>query len=222
MQLRYNAPVTFSFALICVLVMLLDQYVFPGFVGTYLSAPGADFNPSQPAHYFAILLYVFGHESWTHLGNNFLFLLLLGPILEEKYTPKPLLMMMFTTTIVTGIFNILMKQPPLVGASALVFMMIMLVSFARTKAGDIPVSFILIFILFLLAELTRGAQNTNPSVSNMAHIIGGVCGTIFGFLKMAAGGNSPEGAEPELPPAGPPRAANGADFGFHHGGGAPG
>jgi membrane associated rhomboid family serine protease len=202
-QLRYNAPVTFSFALICVLVMLLDQYVFPGFVGAYLSAPGADFNPSQPAHYFAILLYVFGHESWTHLWNNFLFLLLLGPILEEKYTPKPLMMMMFSTALVTGIFNILMKQPPLVGASSLVFMMIMLVSFARTKAGDIPVSFILIFVLFLLAELTRGAQNTNPAVSNLAHILGGVCGTIFGFLKMAAGGG-PEAAPADMPPPGPP------------------
>ena len=110
--------------------------------------------------------------------------------------------MMFTTTLVTGIFNILMKQPPLVGASSLVFMMIMLVSFARTKAGDIPVSFILIFVLFLLAELTRGAQNTNPAVSNMAHILGGVCGTIFGFLKMAAGAT--DGAEAELPPGPPP------------------
>ena len=204
MQLRYNAPVTFSFALICTLVMLLDQYVFPGFVGTYLSAPGADFNPGQPAHYFAVVLYVFGHESWTHLWNNFLFLLLLGPILEEKYTPKPLLMMMFSTTIVTGIFNVLMKQPPLVGASALVFMMIMLVSFARTKAGDVPVSFILIFVLFLLAELTRGAQNNNPAVSNLAHIIGGVCGTIFGFLKMAATGGNADPAMAEGQPAGPP------------------
>ena len=204
MQLRYNAPVTFSFALICVLVMLLDQYVFPGFVGAYLSAPGADFNPGQPAHYFAILLYVFGHESWTHLWNNFLFLLLLGPILEEKYTPKPLMMMMFSTALVTGIFNILMKQPPLVGASSLVFMMIMLVSFARTKAGDIPVSFILIFVLFLLAELTRGAQNSNPAVSNLAHILGGVCGTIFGFLKMAAGGGGGDPAAADGPPPGPP------------------
>lgn len=204
MQLRYNAPVTFSFALICVLVMLLDQYVFPGFVGAYLSAPGGDFNAGQPAHYFAILLYVFGHESWTHLWNNFLFLLLLGPILEEKYTPKPLMMMMFSTALVTGIFNILMKQPPLVGASSLVFMMIMLVSFARTKAGDIPVSFILIFVLFLLAELTRGAQNSNPAVSNLAHILGGVCGTIFGFLKMAAGGGASDPAAADMPPPGPP------------------
>jgi len=103
---------------------------------------------------------------------------------------------------VTGIFNILMKQPPLVGASSLVFMMIMLVSFARTKAGDVPVSFILIFILFLLAELTRSAQNSNPAVSNLAHIIGGVCGTIFGFLKMTAANEGEPGDEPA--PAGPP------------------
>jgi len=202
MQLRYNAPVTFSFSLSCILVMLLDQYVFPGLVGSYLTAPGADFNPSLPSHYFSVLLYVFGHESWTHLWNNFLFLLLLGPILEEKYAPKPLLLMMLTTTLVTGVFNILMKQPPLVGASSLVFMMIMLVSFARTKGGDIPVSFILIFVLFLLAELTRGAQNANPSVSNLAHVIGGVCGTIFGFLKMAASQSSEEPSDPA--PAPPP------------------
>lgn len=202
MQLRYNAPVTFSFSLACILVMLLDQYVFPGFVGAYLTAPGADFNPGVASNDFAVLLYPFGHESWTHLWNNFLFLLLLGPILEEKYAPKPLLLMMLTTTIVTGIFNILMKQPPLVGASSLVFMMIMLVSFARTKGGDIPVSFILIFVLFLLAELTRGAQNSNPSVSNLAHIIGGVCGTIFGFLKMAASQNNTD--EPADPMPAPP------------------
>jgi membrane associated rhomboid family serine protease len=82
-------------------------------------------------------------------------------------------------------------------------MMIMLVSFARTKAGDVPVSFILIFVLFLLAELTRGAQNTNPAISNLAHIIGGVCGTIFGFLKMAAGVQS-EGPAPAPGAGGPP------------------
>ncbi|WP_289444882.1 rhomboid family intramembrane serine protease, partial [Klebsiella pneumoniae] len=82
-QLRFNAPVTFSFSLICILVMLLDQFVFPGLVGTYFTAPGANFHGDQPAQYFSLLLYVFGHESWTHLSNNFLFLLLLGPILEE-------------------------------------------------------------------------------------------------------------------------------------------
>jgi membrane associated rhomboid family serine protease len=79
-------------------------------------------------------------------------------------------------------------------------MMIMLVSFARTKPGDVPVGFILIFVLFLLAELTRGAQNNNPAISNLAHIIGGVCGTIFGFLKMAAG------AQAESATAGPATA----------------
>jgi hypothetical protein len=51
--------------------------------------------------------------------------------------------------------------------------------------------------------LTRGAQNTNPAISNLAHIIGGVCGTIFGFLKMAAGAQN-EGPAPAPGPGGPP------------------
>jgi membrane associated rhomboid family serine protease len=195
MHLRYNAPVTFSFALLCTLALLIDQYVAPGFVANYLTAPGAHFNPAQPTQWFALLLYVFGHENWTHLWNNLLFLLLLGPILEEKYAPKPMLFMMLSTTLVTGIFNILMRQPPLVGSSALVFMMIMLVSFARTKQGDIPVSFLLIFILFLLAELTRG-NGGKDDVSSVAHVVGGVCGTVFGFLKMAATPTAPAGPPP--------------------------
>ncbi len=88
MQLRYNAPVTFSFALICILVMPSGPVRVPGVRRHLPQRPRADFNPSQPSHYFAVVLYVFGHESWTHLWNNFLFLLLLGPILEEKYNAQ--------------------------------------------------------------------------------------------------------------------------------------
>ncbi|NNM53540.1 MAG: rhomboid family intramembrane serine protease [Spirochaetales bacterium] len=200
MHLRYNAPVTFSFALICTVVLLIDQYVAPGFVATYLRAPGADFQASQPQNWFALIFYVFGHENWTHLWNNLLFLILLGPILEEKYAPKAMLFMMTATTLVAGIFNVLLRQPPLVGSSAIVFMMIMLVSFARTKQGEIPVSFLLVFILFMLAEITRGAAPGSHDVSSVAHVVGGVCGTIFGFLKMAAG----QGGAPA--PGGPPKS----------------
>ncbi len=200
MHLRYNAPVTFSFALICTVVLLIDQYVAPGFVATYLRAPGADFQASQPQNWFALIFYVFGHENWTHLWNNLLFLILLGPILEEKYAPKAMLFMMAATTLVAGIFNVLLRQPPLVGSSAIVFMMIMLVSFARTKQGEIPVSFLLVFILFMLAEITRGAAPGSHDVSSVAHVVGGVCGTIFGFLKMAAG----QGGAPA--PGGPPKS----------------
>lgn len=184
MKLKYNAPVTFSFALISLFILVIDQYLFPGLIGGFFSAPGADFNPSQATHYTGLLFHVFGHQNWTHLWNNFLFIFLLGPILEEKYAPKPLLFMMASTALVSGIFNILLRQPTLVGASSIVFMMIMLVSFARTKPGEIPLSFILIFVLYLLSELTAGVSGENPGVSNTAHIVGGICGVIFGFMKM--------------------------------------
>ncbi len=183
MKLKYNAPVTFSFAIIATLILTMDQFLFPGMIAQWFTAPGKSWDPSNPGHYFTLLSYVFGHESWTHLWSNFLILLLLGPILEEKYDPKSFLIMVGTTTLTVGVFQVLLAQPPLTGSSALGFMMIMLVSFARTKPGEVPISLILIFIVYLLNELTRATGVDGASVSAAAHIVGGLCGVIFGFLK---------------------------------------
>lgn len=195
MKLKYNAPVTFSFALIATFILALDKFLFPGMVASWFTAPGRLWNPSNPAHYFSLVFYVFGHESWAHLWSNFLILLLLGPILEEKYDSRSLLIMMAATALTVGVFQVLLAQPPLTGSSALGFMMIMLVSFARVRPGEIPISLILIFIVYLLNELTRAAAE-GGSVSAAAHIIGGLCGVIFGFLKNGAPAASPVTARP--------------------------
>ena len=192
MRLRFNAPVTFSLALMAAAVMLVDRYLAAGLISSIFTAPGSNFDSTNPTHYIGLLTYVFGHESWTHLWNNFLIIILLGPILEEKHDPKAFGIMILVATLITGIFNILLKQPPLVGSSAIAFMMIMLVSFARSKPGDIPVSFILVFILYLLSELTKATAGTGSS-SSIAHIVGGVCGVIFGFMKTSQASAPPSG-----------------------------
>lgn len=186
MKLKYNAPVTFSFALIATFVLILDKFLFPGMIAQWFTAPGRAWDPTNPAHYFSLVFYVFGHESWSHLWSNFLILLLLGPILEEKYDSRSFLTMMVVTALTVGVFQVLLAQPPLTGSSALGFMMIMLVSFARVKPGEIPISLILIFLVYLLNELTR-ATSEGGTVSAAAHIIGGLCGIIFGFLRNSQG-----------------------------------
>lgn len=183
MKLKFNAPVTFSIALVATLVMAIDRFLAAGLIGSVFTAPGGNFEPTNAMHYVGILTYIFGHESWVHMWNNFLIIILLGPILEEKYDPKSFGIMILAATVVTALFNILLRQPPLVGSSALAFMMIMLVSFARSKPGDIPVSFILVFVLYLLSELTKATGGTGGGGS-IAHIVGGICGVIFGFMKL--------------------------------------
>ena len=55
--------------------------------------------------YFRLVSHVIGHGSWEHLLGNFAIILLIGPILEEKYGSGQLLWMIFFTALVTGLVN---------------------------------------------------------------------------------------------------------------------
>lgn len=113
--------------------------------------------------------------------GNFAFILLLGPILEEKYGSSGLFMMMAITAFVTGLINVLFLPTGLLGASGIVFMMILLVSFTNIRQGEIPLTFILIVVLFLVQEVV--ASFRSDSIAQFAHIAGGVIGSMFGFMR---------------------------------------
>ncbi len=89
--------------------------------------------------------------------------------------------MALITAIVTALLNNFLFESGLMGASGIVFMLILLSSFANFRAGTIPLTFILILILFLGQELIKSIQYNN--ISEFAHIMGGVCGSIFGFVR---------------------------------------
>ena len=112
--------------------------------------------------------------------GNFAIILLIGPILEEKYGTKNLSIMMFVTALVTGILNVALWDSGLLGASGIVFMMILLGSLVIFRKCTIPLTFILIVVLYLGRELTAIFENDN--ISQFAHILGGICGMIFGFI----------------------------------------
>jgi membrane associated rhomboid family serine protease len=69
----------------------------------------------------------------------------------------------------------------LMGASGLVFMMILLASFTNHKEGEIPLTFILVLVLFLAKEVVQAFSNDD--ISQFAHILGGVIGSLFGFIR---------------------------------------
>jgi membrane associated rhomboid family serine protease len=69
------------------------------------------------------------------------------------------------------------------GASGVVFMMILLSSFTNFGKGEIPLTFVLIMVLYLGREVLSSFQRN--SVSEFAHIIGGLCGSLFGYFRPA-------------------------------------
>lgn len=180
MKIRYNAPVTLTFALLSSAVLLLDQTLFPRIIETgFVVGPGM--NPRLPGDYLRLFTHIIGHSSWAHLMSNFAFILLLGPILEEKYGSLNLTLMIGLTALITGLINVLFLSGGLLGASGVVFMMILLISFTNIRQGEIPLTFILIVVLFLTQEVANSLRN--DSVAQFAHIAGGIIGSVFGFMN---------------------------------------
>ncbi|MEM7735074.1 MAG: rhomboid family intramembrane serine protease [Deinococcota bacterium] len=177
-KLDYNAPVILTFAILAVGIFIVGQLI-PAFIGRYFLVRGS-MSLLNPLDYFRLISHVLGHGSWQHLFGNLTLVLLLGPILEEKYGSIPLLIMIVVTALVTGIINIVFFSSGLLGASGIVFMLIILVSIVDLEAGSIPLTFVLVVVIFLGGEFVDIFRNDN--ISQMSHIIGGAVGAFFGFV----------------------------------------
>lgn len=179
-KLNYNAPVTLTFALISLFALLLSE-ITNGSTNSLLFMTYKD-EWTNPLMYVRLFTHVLGHANWSHYMNNMLLILLLGPILEEKYGSKNLLEMIAITAFITGIANnLLFPHTALLGASGIVFMFIILASAVNFKNGTIPITFLLIFIMYVGGELID-AITVRDNVSQLGHILGGTCGGLYGIM----------------------------------------
>ncbi|MBN2048885.1 MAG: rhomboid family intramembrane serine protease [Spirochaetales bacterium] len=182
MKIRYNSPVILTYALLASAILLIDQLAGTNITVRWCTVPGRGaFDWGQPLMYLRLVSHVIGHINWQHLVSNFAFILLLGPILEEKYGSFGLFGMMLATALITGLLNVLLFSTGLLGASGIVFMLILLISFTNIRNGEIPLTFILILALYLASEIINIFRT--DEISQFAHIAGGFCGSLFGFLK---------------------------------------
>ena len=180
MKIRYNAPVILTLTFLSAAVLITDTLTGLHLTEAFFAAaPKGYFNPVNPVSYFRLFSHIIGHANWEHLLSNFTIILLIGPILEEKYRSGRLLFMILVTALVTGILNLLFFNTALLGASGIAFMMIILVSITNYRKGEIPLTFILVVLLFLAKEVIMITAADN--ISQTAHIVGGVCGSLFGF-----------------------------------------
>ncbi len=177
LRLKWNSPVILTFALICTGVYVADRIMLGQLMPLFTVYPSV--NWSNPLSAISLVSHIAGHASLEHLLGNLTFILLLGPIIEEKYGSSRTMIMILVTGFITGIVNILFFNTGLLGASGIVFMLILLVSFTNVSAGQIPVTFILVALLFIGKELVSSLGSNQ--IAESAHIIGGICGSIFGF-----------------------------------------
>lgn len=179
-RISFNSPITLGTVIICFIATLLGvisngritQMVFM----TYHS------SLANLMTYVRFITHIFGHSGWSHFIGNASYLLLLGPMLEEKYGSKELIEVIGITAVVTGLINyIFFWNVGLCGASGVVFAFIILASFTGFKEGQIPLTFILVAVIFIGQQVYEGIA-VQDNISNMAHIVGGMVGAVLGYV----------------------------------------
>lgn len=179
LKLEYNSPVILTFALLSLLVLGLD--LLTGGVSTrklfcVYRAPLSDLF-AWPR----MVLHVLGHSNWAHYMGNMTLLLVIGPPLEERYGSKRLFSCIFITALVSGLIQFFFfPNTALLGASGIVFMLVLLSSLSGMSQGSIPLTFLLVAFIYLGEELVT-ALTTRDNVSQLTHIVGGVCGAVLGL-----------------------------------------
>jgi len=188
MRIKYNAPTVLTFTLLCAVIMFLSETLLLNLNQAFFMVPGkGQFKITNFQNLITLFLHICGHANWTHLISNFTLILLIGPMLEENYGSKRLLLMITVTALITGILNVIFFPNPLMGASGVVFMMILLSSFTNFSKGEIPLTFILVLILYLGVQFLSIFDSEESNISYFAHIVGGLCGSFFGFFRPVKG-----------------------------------
>lgn len=149
-------------------------------MGKFFSSP-ANLSFTDPYFYLRSISYIAGHGNWSHLIGNMMIILLVGPLLEEKYGSGKLLEMVLVTAISTAVLNAFLFSNSLIGGSGIAFMLVLLGSFSNIKSKEIPLTFIIIAVLYIGGEIASSVKVDN--ISQFSHLAGGFVGAAYGFLR---------------------------------------
>ena len=180
LRLSFNAPAILTFTALCVIAQLISMLTRGESNRVLFSVYRASLL--DPLTWVRCFTHVLGHAGWEHLLGNIMYILILGPMIEEKYGTATTAFIMAATALVIGIINmVFFPGVMLLGASGIVFAFILIASITIREDNTIPVTFILVAVLYLGQQIWQGLFSQD-NVSQMAHIVGGAVGAVLGFL----------------------------------------
>ncbi|MCQ2506272.1 MAG: rhomboid family intramembrane serine protease [Lachnospiraceae bacterium] len=180
LRLSYNSPVILGFSFACLIILVIDLLTNHWATSTIFSVGGTSL--SNPMTYIRFFTHVLGHANWAHFFGNITLILVIGPLLEEKYGSSDILLVILVTAFVTGVVHyFFFPGTVLLGASGVVFAFILLASLTKASEGEIPITFILVFLIYIGEEIYKGIV-IDDNVSNLTHILGGITGSVMGKL----------------------------------------
>ncbi|MBO4299948.1 MAG: rhomboid family intramembrane serine protease [Clostridia bacterium] len=178
-RIVFNAPAVLVFALLCLIALVLSMIT--GGSARRLLFSVYRSSLARPLTWLRFFGHALGHKDWEHFFGNIMYILILGPMLEEKYGSSSMVFLMLVTAFVTGLLTFLLAPGvAMCGASGIVFAMILLSSFTEFHERTIPLTVILVAALYI-GQQVYNAVTVGGSVAYGAHIVGGVIGTVIGY-----------------------------------------
>lgn len=178
-RLQYNSPVVLTFALIALANLFLDKVTGGWTTHNLFSVYRCSL--SDTLAYPRFVLHVLGHTGFSHYISNMMMILVVGPPLEEHYGSRNMFCAIFLTALVSGMVQwLFFPNITLLGASGIAFMMIVMSSLSGMKDGYIPITLILVMVLYVGREVVNGVV-LSDDVSQLTHIVGGLCGALLGL-----------------------------------------
>lgn len=178
--MSFNSPIVIGFTIICLLALVLGWITRGWTTNAFFSVYRSSLL--SPLTYVRFIGHIFGHVGWEHFIGNIMMLLIVGPLLEEKYGSSNIVFVILATALVTGIVHfIFFPHIQLLGASGVVFAFILLSPFTSVKEGTIPITLVLVAALYIGGQIYSSIV-TSDNISQLTHILGGCVGAGLGYV----------------------------------------
>ena len=99
-KVSFNSPVILTFTILCLVSLLLGTLTKGMTTDLFFSVYRSSLM--SPATYIRFAGHVLGHANWEHFLGNIMLILVVGPLLEEKYGSSNMLFVILATALVTG------------------------------------------------------------------------------------------------------------------------
>mmetsp|Transcript_14958 Transcript_14958/g.44671 ORF Transcript_14958/g.44671 Transcript_14958/m.44671 type:complete len:247 (+) Transcript_14958:367-1107(+) len=180
-RVTVDAPAVVCYALVCFLVFVADC-ARPGVAVSLACRPMLAYQYESPVKSaLRLVSHTVAHGNWAHLRGNMVNLLLVGPSAEREFGTKNLLRIGAYVGVASAAAHAALGPADAVqlGASGVVFALILLNSLLSAHAGCVPLTFLLTAFLWVSDEVL--SLFAKDGVSHIAHLSGALVGTAAGY-----------------------------------------
>ena len=194
-----DAPVILFFVLAGILIFALDKKF--NLIGNYFTChllkPSDEalpkFNMKDALDYARLICHPFGNKELSVLLLNSVFIMFLGPLIEERTGSPILILTILLASLVSGVLAVLTNTEGTAGAGCIIFMLLALSALGTMAQGQFKLSWIAAFVLYLVYRIYTQNESDVMHVQNIIEALpksipvfidlaGGICGSLVGFF----------------------------------------